>query len=77
MNSHSSGRRSRRWYGGSRHRRDGRGRQHDARSKAPIKRTFWQRLAAFFGGNGKSRRKTSDNFDHARGRAAVAFGAQT
>jgi RNA recognition motif-containing protein len=24
------------------------------RSKAPIKKTFWQRLAAFFGGNGKA-----------------------
>jgi hypothetical protein len=54
MNSHSSGRRSRRSYGGSRYRRDGRGRQPDARSKAPIKKTFWQRLAAFFGSNGKA-----------------------
>ena len=54
MNSHSSGRRSRRSRGGSRYRRDGRGRQHDARSKAPVKKTFWQRVAAFFGGNGNA-----------------------
>ena len=54
MNSHSSGRRSRRSYGGPRYRRDGRGRQHDARPKAPTKKTFWQRLAAFFGSNGNA-----------------------
>jgi RNA recognition motif-containing protein len=50
MNSHSSGRRSRRSRGGSRHRRDVRGRQPDARAQAP-KKTFWQRVAAFFGGD--------------------------
>jgi RNA recognition motif-containing protein len=48
MNSHSLGRRSRRSRGGSRHRRDGRGRYQDARAKAP-KKTFWQRVAEFFG----------------------------
>jgi hypothetical protein len=48
MNSHSSGRRSRRSRGGSRRRGDGRGRYQDARAKAP-KKTFWQRVAAFFG----------------------------
>ena len=48
MNSHSSGRRSRRSRGGSRHRRDGRGRYQDTRATAP-KKTFWQRVAEFFG----------------------------
>jgi hypothetical protein len=48
MNSHQSGRRSRRSRGGSRNRRDGRGRQQEPRAKAP-KKTFWQRIAAFFG----------------------------
>ena len=48
MNSHSSGRRSRRSRGGPRYRGDGRRRQNDARAKPP-KKTFWQRIAAFFG----------------------------
>lgn len=54
MDSHSSGRRSRRSRGGSRYRRGGRGRQYDERPKAPAKKTFWQRLATLFGGNGKA-----------------------
>jgi hypothetical protein len=53
MNSHSSGRRSRRSRGGSRHRGDRRRRQESAQAKAP-KKTFWQRLAAFL--NGKTAR---------------------
>jgi len=52
MRPHSPGRRSRRARGGSRRRGD-RPRHQDAPTKAP-KKTFWQRLAAFFGGNGKS-----------------------
>ena len=52
MRSHSSGRRSRRSRGGSRRRGD-RPRYQDARAKAP-KKTFWQRFAAFFAGNGKT-----------------------
>jgi RNA recognition motif-containing protein len=56
MKSHSSGRRSRRSRGGSRRRGDQRGRQ-EARPKAP-KKTFWQRLAAFFG-NGEEAKKTA------------------
>ena len=55
MNSHSSGRRSRRPRGGSRRRGDGRGRFQEARARAP-KKTFWQRIAAFFG-NGKGAQK--------------------
>jgi RNA recognition motif-containing protein len=50
MNSHSSGRRSRRSRGGSRYRGDRRRRQESAQAKAP-KKTFWQRLAAFFSNN--------------------------
>jgi RNA recognition motif-containing protein len=57
MKSYSSGRRSRRSRGGrSRQRGDRQGRyQQDARPKTP-KKTFWQRLAAFFG-NGSSTSK--------------------
>jgi RNA recognition motif-containing protein len=54
MKSHSSGRRSRRSRGGSRRRGD-RPRYQNAPAKAP-KKTFWQKLAAFFG-NGQSARK--------------------
>jgi RNA recognition motif-containing protein len=55
MNSHSSGRRSRRSRGGSRQRGDRRARQPREATKAP-KKTFWQRLAALFG-NGKSTKR--------------------
>jgi hypothetical protein len=57
MKSHSSGRRPRRSRGGSHRRGDYRGRQQDARAKVAPKKTFWQRLAAFFGGNGGSEKK--------------------
>jgi RNA recognition motif-containing protein len=52
MNSYSSGRRSRRSRGGSRYRGDRRRRQDGPQAKPP-KKTFWQRIAAFFG-NGKT-----------------------
>jgi len=55
MNSHPSGRRSRRSRGGSRQRGDRRVRQPREATKAP-KKTFWQRLAALFG-NGKSTKR--------------------
>jgi hypothetical protein len=55
MKSHSSGRRSRRSRGGSRRRGDQRPRYQDAHQKAP-KKTFWQRVAAFFG-NGEGGKK--------------------
>src|ERR1041385_94060 len=55
MNSHSSGRRSRRPRGGSRRRGDRRSHYQNASAKAP-KKTFWQRVAAFFG-NGKATKK--------------------
>src|SRR5437588_11750621 len=48
MKSHSSGRRPRRSRGGSRRRGDRPARFQDARPKA-TKKTFWQRLFAFFG----------------------------
>jgi RNA recognition motif-containing protein len=54
MKSHSPGRRSRRSRGGSRRRGD-RPRFQNAPAKAP-KKTFWQKVAAFFG-NGESARK--------------------
>ena len=57
MKSHSSGRRSRRSRGGPRRRGDQRPRYQDARPKPP-KKTFWQRLAAFFG-NGETTRKAT------------------
>jgi RNA recognition motif-containing protein len=47
MNSHPSGRRSRRSRGGSRYRGDRRPRQERAQAR-PSKKTFWQRVAAFF-----------------------------
>jgi RNA recognition motif-containing protein len=54
MRPHSSGRGGRRSRGGSRRRGD-RPRYQDAGAKAP-KKTFWQRLAAFFG-NGQKKQK--------------------
>ena len=65
MNSHSYGKRSRRSRSGSRHRRDGRGRQPDPRAKAP-KKTFWQRVAEFFGTEKEPRKPATvgRNGDH-------------
>jgi hypothetical protein len=48
MNSYSSGRRSHRSRGGSRRRGNGRPRQQKVEAKTQ-KKTFWQRIAAFFG----------------------------
>jgi RNA recognition motif-containing protein len=59
MKSHSSGRRSRRSRGGSHRRGERRGRHQDVQAKAAPKQTFWQRLASFFGGNGKTERKAA------------------
>ncbi|MEY2538192.1 MAG: hypothetical protein QOG67_1932 [Verrucomicrobiota bacterium] len=55
MKSHPSGRRPRRSRGGSQRRGDRPSRSHDTRAQAP-KKTFWQRIAAFFA-NGKSEKK--------------------
>ena len=58
MNSHSYGRRQRHGRGRSR-RRGGRGRFQDQRERqqAPKQKTFWQRVVAFFAGNGGGQRK--------------------
>jgi RNA recognition motif-containing protein len=55
MRSHSPGRRSRHSRGGSRRRGD-RPRYQNASANAP-KKTFWQRVAAFFNGDGKTAQK--------------------
>jgi hypothetical protein len=58
MNSHSYGKGQRQGRGRSR-RRGGRGRFQDQRERAqaPKQKTFWQRIAAFFGGDGGGQRK--------------------
>ena len=57
MNSHSYGKSQRHGRGRSR-RRGGRGRfQEQRRPQPPKQKTFWQRIAAFFVGNGGSQRK--------------------
>jgi len=56
MNSHSYGGRQRHGRGRSR-RRAGRGRFQEQRPQAPKQKTFWQRIAAFFGGNDGDQRK--------------------
>jgi RNA recognition motif-containing protein len=60
MNSHSYGRRQRHGRGRPR-RRGGHGRFQDQRERqqAPKQKTFWQRIVAFFGGNGGGQRKPS------------------
>jgi hypothetical protein len=55
MNSHSPGRRPRRSRGGHRRRDDRRPRHAREAAKAPTK-TFWQKLAAFFGGDVDTRK---------------------
>jgi RNA recognition motif-containing protein len=55
MNSQHSGRRSRRTRGGSRRRGNRSQRPQQSTARAP-KKTFWQKLAAFFSGNGESRK---------------------
>ena len=56
MNSHSYGGRQRHGRGRPR-RRSGRGRFQEQRPQAPKQKTFWQRIAAFFGGDGGGQRK--------------------
>ena len=56
MNSYSSGRRSRHPRGGARRRGNSRSRPQRSEAKAQ-KQTFWQRVAAFFFGNGKGATK--------------------
>ncbi len=56
MNSHSYERRQRHGRGRPR-RRGGRGRFQEQRAPAPKQKTFWQRVVAFFGGNGGGQKK--------------------
>src|SRR5437879_3006343 len=56
MNSYQQGRRQRQGRGRSR-RRGGRGRFQEQRAPAPKQKTFWQRIAAFFGGDGGGQRR--------------------
>src|SRR5690242_14760418 len=58
MNSHSYGRRQRHGRGRAR-RRGGRGRFQDQRERQqpPKQKTFWERIVAFFSGNGGDQRK--------------------
>lgn len=61
MNSQSYGRRQRHGRGRSR-RRGGRGRyQEQQRPQAPKKTSFWQRIAAFFTGNGGERKPATQS----------------
>jgi hypothetical protein len=50
MTSHSSGRNGRRSRGGSRRRGDNRPRHQSAPSRAPAKKSFWQKITALFTG---------------------------
>src|SRR6202011_3744858 len=60
MNSHSNERRQRHGRGRSR-RRGGRGRFQDQRAPAPKQKTFWQRIAAFFGNGGDTRKPATQS----------------
>ena len=53
MASYSSGRNGRRPRGGSRRRSDNRSRPQSAPSRAPAKKSFWQKIAALFTGGDK------------------------
>lgn len=56
MKSHSSGRNSRRSRGGgSRRRGDGRSRFQQTTPRAPVKKSFWQKITAAIFGNGKTK----------------------
>ena len=50
MTSQSSGRNGRRSRGGSRRRGDNRPRQQSTPSRAPAKKSFWEKITAFFAG---------------------------
>ena len=60
MNSYQQGRRQRHGRSRSR-RRGGRGRFQEQRAPAPKQKTFWQRIAAFFGGDGGQRKPATQS----------------
>jgi RNA recognition motif-containing protein len=60
MNSYQQGRRQRQGRGRSR-RRGGRGRFQEQRPSAPKQKTFWQRIVAFFGNAGDTRKPVTQS----------------
>src|SRR5260370_42246241 len=60
MNSYQQGRRQRHGRGRSR-RRGGRGRFQEQRAPAPQQKTFWQRIVAFFGNGGDTRKPATQS----------------
>jgi len=60
MNSYQQGRRQRHGRGRSR-RRGGRGRFEEERAPAPKQKTFWQRIVAFFGNGGDTRKPATQS----------------
>jgi len=60
MNSYQQGRRQRHGRGRSR-RRGGRGRFQEQRPSAPKQKTFWQRIVAFFGNGGDTRKPATQS----------------
>jgi len=60
MNSYQQGRRQRHERGRAR-RRGGRGRFQEQRAPAPKQKTFWQRIAAFFGNGGDTRKPATQS----------------
>ena len=60
MNSYQQGRRQRQGRGRSR-RRGGRGRFQEQRPSAPKQKTFWQRIVAFFGNAGDTRKPVAQS----------------
>src|SRR4029077_12385055 len=59
MNSYQQERRQRRHGRGRSRRRGGHGRFQEQRAPAPKQKTFWQRIAAFLGGNGGGQKKSA------------------
>jgi RNA recognition motif-containing protein len=60
MNSYQQGRRQRHGRGRSR-RRGGRERFQEERARAPKQKTFWQRIVAFFGNGGDTRKPATQS----------------
>ena len=61
MNSYQQGRRQRHGGRGRSRRRGGRGRFQEQRPSAPKQKTFWQRIVAFFGNGGDTRKPAAQS----------------
>jgi RNA recognition motif-containing protein len=61
MNSYQQGRRQRHGGRGRSRRRGGRGRFQEQRSSTPKQKTFWQRIVAFFGNAGDTRKPATQS----------------